>query len=167
MHFAALEINLRHFETPLENKHRGVKHVSIDFAGVHTATREIIGVGIGSVGFFNFMTVDMMGPAGVGATAYARSFSSWFFLVSTWQTKKPHQPFIADCLRSTLLFSWSTHGYRHLGTRYISMWQKQKGTHEFHAVWLPDNIDQLLGTAWMLAWKYAHFTIRWIGSKGI
>ena len=43
MHFAALEINLRHFETPLENKHRGVKHVSIDFAGVHTATREIIG----------------------------------------------------------------------------------------------------------------------------
>ena len=125
MHFAALEINLRHFETPLENKHRGVKHVSIDFAGVHTATREIIGVGIGSVGFFNFMTVDMMGPAGVGATAYARSFSSWFFLVSTWQTKKPHQPFIADCLRSTLLFSWSTHGYRHLGTRYISMWQKE------------------------------------------
>jgi hypothetical protein len=87
MHFAALEINLRHFETPLENKHRGVKHVSIDFAGVHTATREIIGW-YRVCGVFQFYDSGHDGTGGSRCNSICKKLLLLVFLVSTWQTKK-------------------------------------------------------------------------------
>jgi hypothetical protein len=128
----------------------------------YTRRRERSLVGIGSVGFFNFMTVDMMGPAGVGATAYARSFSSWFFLCRRGKRKSSSTIYRRLSAFNALVFMVYTWIQAPRYKIHFNVAERR----EFHAVWLPDNIDQLLGTAWMLAWKYAHFTIRWIGSKG-
>ena len=144
-----------------------MKHVSIDFAGVHTATREIIGVGIGSVGFFNFMTDDS-GHDGTGGSRCNSICKKLLLLVFSCVDVANEKTSSTIYRRLStfnalvfMVYTWIQ------APRYKIHFNVAERREPIHAVWLPDNIDQLLGTAWMLAWKYAHFTIRWIGSKGI